>query len=166
MKTVRIVPEQDENGEVFLNVYGDNTVDRVGPLREGEECLAILEPEKPKGATAPTRRMKRVSQKQERENAAMVGGQVQPGSGSNARAKGDFLVRGKYRGESKFTYAKQYLVSLDILEKITRECKKGEMPVLCVRFLDKATNRNRGDFVMLHQSDFEEMLKNASANNR
>ena len=159
MKTIRIVPEVDENGEVFLNVYGDNSVDRVGPLREGEELLAVLEAEKAKGASPPTRGMKRMSQKQERRNAELLGGRTQPGSGSSNRAKGDVRKFGEYRGESKFTFANQYALTREVLEKITAECQHGERPILFLDFKNKETGRTRGSYVVLHETDFEEMVK-------
>ncbi len=166
MKTVRIVPESAENGEVFLTVYGDNSVDRVGPLRAGEEVLAILEAEKPKGASPPTRAMKRLSQKQERRNAEMLGGRVQPGSGSSSRAKGDVRKFGEYRGESKFTFAASFSLTREVLEKINAECKHGEKPILFLDYKNRATGKTHGSYVVLHETDFEEMLKNGSSNSR
>lgn len=163
MKTVRIVPETDENGDVFLCVYGDNTVDRVGPLRAGEEVLAVLEPEKPKGASPPTRRMKRLSQKQERRNAELLGGRTQPGSGSSSRAKGDVRKFGEWRGESKYTFANQYALTREVLEKITAECRHGEKPLLFLDFKNKETGRTRGSYVVLHETDFEELVKKNGA---
>ena len=167
MKTVRIVPAVGENGDIFLDVYGDNTVERVGPLREGEEMLAVLEAEKPKGATPPTRAMKRLSQKQERRNAALLGGRTQPGSGAGARFKGDVRKFGEYRGESKFTFAASYSLTREVLEKITAECKHGEKPLLFLDFKSKETSRTHGSYVVMHESDFEELVKkNGAADDR
>lgn len=159
MKTVRIVPVVGENGDIFLDVYGDNTVDRVGPLRDGEETLAVLEAEKPKGAAPPTRAMKRLSQKQERRNAELLGGRTQPGSGSMARAKGDVRKFGEWRGESKYTFAASYALTREVLEKITGECKHGEKPLLFLDFKRRDTGKTHGSYVVMHESDFEELVK-------
>lgn len=166
MKTVRIVPEVGEGGDIFLNVYGDNTVERVGPLREGEELLAILEAEKQKGASPPTRAMKRLSQKQERRNAELLGGRVQPGSGSSPRAKGDIRKLGEYRGESKYTFANRYVLTREVLDKLAAECELGERPILFLDFKNKETGRTRGSYVVLHETDFEELMKNGPADDR
>jgi len=166
VKTVRIVPEVDESGDIFLHVYGDNTVDRVGPLREGEELLAILEAEKPKGGSPPSKAMKRLSQKQERRNAEMLGGRTQPMSGASARAKGDYRVFGKWRGESKFTFAASYSLTLETLHKINAACRHGEKPVLNIDFKNKETGKTRGSYVVLDESDFEELVKNGAADNQ
>ena len=159
MRTVRIVPETDDNGDVFLCVYGDNTVDRVGPLRAGEEVLAVLEAEKAKGASPPTRQMKRLAQKQERRNAELIGGRTQPGSGAMARAKSDVRKFGEYRGESKFTFAASYALTREVLEKINAECKHGEKPLLFLDFKNKENGKTHGSYVVLHESDFEELVK-------
>ena len=159
MKTVRIVPVPDENGDIYLEVYGDNTVDRVGPLRQGEEVLAILEQEKAKGAAPPTKAMKRLSQKQERRNAELLGGRTQPGSGSSNRAKGDVRKFGEWRGESKFTFAASYSLTREVLEKINAECKHGEKPLLFLDFKNKGNGKTHGSYVVMHESDFEELVK-------
>lgn len=167
MKTVRIVPEVGEDGDIFLNVYGDNTVDRVGPLREGGEMLAVLEAEKPKGASPPSKAMKRMSQKQERRNAELLGGRTQPMSGASSRAKGDVRKFGEYRGESKFTFAGSYSLTREVLDKITSECKHGEKPLLFLDFKNKENGRTRGSYVVLHESDFEELVrKNGTSDDR
>lgn len=163
MKTVRIVPAVGENGDIFLDVYGDNTVERVGPLREGEEMLAILEAEKPKGGAPPSKAMKRMSQKQERRNAELLGGRTQPMSGASSRAKGDVRKFGEWRGESKFTFAASYSLTREVLDKITAECKHGEKPLIFLDFKNKANNKTHGSYVVLHESDFEELVKKNGA---
>jgi hypothetical protein len=167
MKTVRIVPVVGENGDIFLDVYGDNTVDRVGPLRADEEMLAVLEAEKAKGATPPTKAMKRLSQKQELRNANLLGGRTQPGSGSMARAKGDVRKFGEWRGESKFTFAASYSLTREVLEKINGECKHGEKPLLFLDYKNRQTGKTHGSYVVMHESDFEELVKkNGPSDNR
>ncbi len=159
MKTVRIVPVVGEGGDIFLDVFGANMVDRVGPLREGEELIAVLEAEKPKGAAPPTRAMKRLSVKQERRNAELLGGRTQPGSGSSNRAKGDVRKFGEWRGESKFTFASSYSLTREVLEKINAECKHGEKPLLFLDFKNKGNGKTHGSYVVMHESDFEELVK-------
>ena len=168
MLTVRIVPEVDpRNGEVYLNVYRGNVCERVGPLQDGEEQLAILEePDPSAGRAPPNARIKRLSKKQERRNAASLGGRTQPGSGSSSRAKGDVRKLGEYRGESKFTFAQSYALERAVLEKIASECGEGEKPILFLDYKNKDTGRTHGSYVVLHETDFEELVHHASSDNR
>lgn len=160
MKTFRITPEVAADGEIFLAVTDGDASDRVGPLREGEELTAVLDPPNPsKGASPPTRRMKKLSQKQERRNAELLGGRTQPGSGSSSRAKGDVRKHGEWRGESKFTFAQAYALDVRTLTKIASECGYGERPVLFLDFKHKDSGRTHGSYVVLHETDFEELVK-------
>lgn len=168
MHTVRITPEVDADGNIFLVVTDGVATDRVGPIREGEEMLVVLEPpDLTKGRSPPTRQMKRLSQKQERRNAELLGGRTQPGSGSSSRAKGDVRKLGEWRGESKFTFSKAYSMELATLEKITSECGDGEKPALFLDYKNRETGRTRGSYVVLHENDFEDLVnKNASSDDR
>lgn len=163
MLTVRLVPEISENGDIHLLVSVAGSTDKVGPLREGEELVAVLENETFPGASPPTARMKRLSLKQERRNAELLGGRTQPGSGSSSRAKGDVRKLGEYRGESKFTFSLSYALERRVLEKITSECGDGEKPILFLDFKNKETGRTHGSYVILHESDFEDMINENSA---
>lgn len=166
MRSIRITPEVDAAGDIFLDVKEGEAGDRVGPLQAGMELLAVLDPpDHTKGASPPTKRMKKISQKQERRNAELFGGRVQPGSGSGKRAKGDFRVTGSWRGESKFTFARRYGLELAVLEKIASECGEGEKPVLCLDFKNKTADRMPKRYVVLHETDFEELL-NAAGKHR
>lgn len=158
MKTVRITPVTDGDGNVFLDVYQDNDVQRVGPLQAGVEVVAVFDEPKP-GASPPSRYMKRLSRKQERRNAELLGGRVQPGSGSSNRAKGDVRKFGEWRGESKFTFAKAFSLKIDVLEKITSECAGNEKPVLFLDYKRKDSGRTSGSYVVLHEADFEDLVK-------
>jgi hypothetical protein len=165
MLTIRIVPEIGEAGDIFLNITVAGSTDRVGPLREGEECVAVLS-EETAGATPPTARMKRLSQKQERRNAELLGGRTQPGSGSSNRAKGDVRKLGEYRGESKFTFSLSYHLERRVLEKITSECSDGEKPILFLDFKNKESGKSHGSYVILHETDFEELVSAKAVNNQ
>lgn len=165
MVTVRIVPEITENGDVYLLIEREGSTDRVGPLREGEEAVAVLEdPKHPAGP--PTERMKKLSRKQEQRNAKLLGGRTQPGSGSSKRAKGDVRLLGQYRGESKFTFARSYSLDRNVLEKILSECTDGEKPILFLDYKNKETGRTFGSYVVLHESDFEELLSHAPSHDQ
>lgn len=167
MRTLRITPEQDGDGNVFLTVTDGESTDRVGPLVAGEETLAVLDPPNlAAGASPPTKRMKKLANKQERRNAEMIGARVQPGSGSSSRAKGDVRKLGEWRGESKFTFANAYALDVRTLNKIASECGTGEKPLLFLDFKHKVSGRTHGSFVILYETDFEELLKHAPAKHR
>jgi len=164
MTTVRITPEIDANGDIFLTVLSEGSTDRVGPLQQEEELVAVLEPPVlSSGASPPTRRMKRLSLKQEARNAKLIGGQTQPGSGSSSRAKGDIRKLGEYRGESKFTFSKAFSLERSVLEKIMSECGVGEKPIVFLDYKNKETGRLYGSYVILHETDFEELVSKHAA---
>lgn len=165
MPTFKVTPTE-ENGQIFLLVEHEGVVERVGPLEDGREETVVLEhPDLSKGRQPPSRSMKKLSQKQERRNAELLGGRTQPGSGASNRAKGDVRKLGEYRGESKYTFSKEYGLEKAVLEKIASECGVGEKPILFLDYKDKATHRTLGSFVVLFETDFEEML-NATAHDR
>lgn len=164
MLTVRITPEVDENGDVFLVVAREGSTEKVGPLRDGEELVAVFAEQKYVSGP-PSRYVKRLSQRQEMRNAELIGGRTQPGSGSG-RAKGDVRKLGEYRGESKFTYSLAYQLSRRVLEKIMGECGDGEKPILFLDFKNKETSRTHGSYVVLHENDFKELLQHAPSHNK
>lgn len=165
MPTFKITPDL-VNGALFLHVEHEGSVETVGPLEGGKEEIVVLEtPDYAAGARPPTKAMKKLSQKQERRNAEMLGGRTQPGSGSSNRAKGDVRKLGEWRGESKFTFAKSYSLELDTLAKIASECGTGEKPVLFLDYKDKTTSRTKGKFVIMFEADFEELI-NATGDDR
>lgn len=161
MITLRLTPEVDEAGDVFVVVDREGTTERVGPLRNGEEIVAVLEDQKFQRGP-PTEHMKKLARKQESRNAGLLGGRVQPGSGSSKRAKGDVRKVGEYRGESKFTFADSYVLKRQILEKVLSECGDGERAILFLDFKNRDTGRTHGSYVVLHETDFAELLKHAS----
>lgn len=165
MISVRLTPEIDAEGNVFITISREGSTDRVGPLREGEELIAVLEELKYKQGP-PDDRVKKLSRRQEARNAELLGGRTQPGSGSSKRAKGDVRKLGEYRGESKFTFAQAYSLDRRTLEKILSECGDGEKPILFLDFKNKETGRTQGSYVVLHETDFEELIKDAPANDQ
>lgn len=165
MPTIRITPRAVVAG-IMLDVEMEGIHDTVGPVAYDIEMVAVFEhPNLSAGRSPPTKEMKKLSFKQEQRNAALIGGKRQPGSGASNRAKGDTRAIGEYRGESKYTFAKSYSLELATLEKILGECGDGEKPILCLDYRNKTNNKVLGSYVVLHESDFEE-LRNAAAHNR
>jgi hypothetical protein len=155
----------DEN---FIYVEHEGVIERIGPLVDDSEHVVVLEPPVLTGGRSPpTRAMKKLSLAQERRNAELIGGRTQPGSGSSNRAKGDVRKQGEYRGESKFTFAKSYSLEMAIMDKIASECGDGEKPMLFLDFKNKTTQKTMGKFVVMYETDFEELLKkNATPDDR
>ncbi len=115
-----------------------------------------------KGGSKPTKkRLRRASQKQERE-IERVGGRAQSGSGSKVGNKGDGRVRGRYRIENKFTQASSFRVTLAELRKIRSECEGLEVPVFDVQFKEKVTLRTKDNWVLVPRDHWEK-LANAQA---
>lgn len=92
---------------------------------------------------APSKRVKKLSQKQERKvMAELPGGRTQPGSGSRAGYKGDGRVYDRIRVEMKQTATQSMgIVTRDVLNKIRSECAGREEPIVVVDFTDKTTGR-------------------------
>ena len=147
MQTVRvtILPEQD--GAYLLRVELQGDVETVGPVLPGVPALAVFTEAK---MTPTKEHIRKRSNKQERYIAKVVGGRIQPGSGSSSRAKGDVQVLGKLRLEAKFTYSDNYILKLEVLRKIQNEAGPGEEACLQVDFVDKTTNRTTDSWILVH----------------
>lgn len=87
--------------------------------------------------------VKQRSRKQEERIAREMGGKVTPGSGSVATAKGDVArTRWGFRVEAKYTDAKSFRLTKDVLEKIRREAlSRGENWMIQLDFTRKPARR-------------------------
>ena len=92
-----------------------------------------------------------------------TGGHRQPASGALPGAKGDVRKRGVYRGESKFTRNKSFILTRQLLDKISGECGQGEYPVLDVNFID-TNGRSQDRWVCVPYDTWKD--KYASSNNQ
>lgn len=161
-KKLRVLPVQTDRG-VFLRFEQDGVeLQPVGPIADGVSFDVPVESAPPEEEPAKrkntSRDIKRRSLRQERRAAAGVGGKTQPGSGAIPGRKGDFIIKGKVRGECKFTYASQYSLSLDTMYKIASEAEGGEVPVVEVQFLDKKSGKPVEELVVLYRSDWEKLV--------
>lgn len=138
-----IASEEGEDGPVACNTEGKLTLDVVAPRP---------------GAVRAMRHARKLSQKQERELAAAVGGWTQPASGALEGAKGDFRVVGVTRAEAKSTMAASYRLELEDLQKIRSECTGGEKPSFVIRFLRK-DGRTADEFAVLPIADWAEWVQ-------
>jgi hypothetical protein len=82
---------------------------------------------------------RRRSQRQERELAEDTGGKVQKGSGCLPWAKSDVTnVFGRFRAECKFTRARSFTLTRELIYKLRGECDFHEIPVIDVSFVSAA----------------------------
>lgn len=123
-----------------------------------DEDLLVFRGSASSGPSAPDKKARKLSQKQERELAAAVGGRTQPGSGALPGAKGDFRVNGVVRGEAKCTKAASYRLELADLRKIRSECAGREKMSFLVRFLD-TDGRTKDEFALISREDWEEWVE-------
>lgn len=130
-------------------------------LSKQERFVQLEEPDLSGGRRPPSKRDKRIAQRQERGLAEDTGGRRQPASGALPGAKGDVRKRGVYRGESKFTRNKSFPLTRQLLDKISGECGHGEYPVLDVNFVD-ANGRSQDRWVCLPYDTWKD--KHASSN--
>jgi hypothetical protein len=90
-------------------------------------------------------RIQKRSKKQELRVAKELGGQVQAGSGSSWRAKGDVRVVGKHRVECKYTGANYYALKTADILKIQEEALLGglEQWAMQVEFVESASSSKK-----------------------
>lgn len=129
-----------------FNVFAEGGSDKTEPvcsrcLEEGVELNVCIEPpDLSPGRRAPSRRIRKRTDKEEQVLADLSGGRRQKGSGALPYLKGDFHRKGVYRGESKTCFSKDPSWTLDELTKIRSEAAFGEVPVLVTTFMDKHTH--------------------------
>lgn len=107
---------------------------------------------------APSRRVRKLSQKQEREVMSDLGGRVMPASGSKAGYKGDGRVFDRIRVEMKESFSRTFAMTRDILDKIRGECTGKEEPVVVVDYKDKATGRTEDRWCVIEYKVLKRIL--------
>lgn len=87
-----------------------------------------------------------------------------PGSGSIPGLKGD-LSKDDFLLESKATINASFSIKTDVLSKISTEALNvGKKPALAISFvLPDGTSLPGGDWIMMRQSDFMELLECSSS---
>jgi hypothetical protein len=125
-------------------------------LRKGH-TLILMEPVIASGKLGSSKRIKRISKKQENKTASSMGGRAQPGSGARPGYKGDVRVYDKHRIENKFTFAESFKIELTTLSKIRGECEGHERPALSLDFKDKLTGRTKDSWVIIPTTDWEKL---------
>jgi hypothetical protein len=122
---------------------------RCGDCLVNRVMTGVLAEPKTKKRKAPSRRMKQLADKQEREVMDDLGGRTQPASGARSGYKGDGRVYDRFRVEAKFTFAKAFSLTRAVLNKIRGECAGKETPALVVDFKDKRTGRTDDRWVVI-----------------
>lgn len=88
------------------------------------------------------------SRRQEKRLAKKLGGRVQPGSGSGSVNKADVISK-SYLCECKTTSKRQYIITLDMLEKLELEAARiGKEPLFEIEISGKR-------FYVVRESDFD-----------
>ena len=78
-----------------------------------------------------------------------IGGRVSKASGAMASDKSDGRLLDKVRMEAKFTFAKSFRLTRQILNKIRSECQGTEEPAVQIDFNDKVTGRVLDSWVVI-----------------
>lgn len=102
--------------------------------------------EVPKGVS---KRIKRISQKQERKVMESIGGRTSKASGAMASDKSDGRLLDRIRLEAKFTFASSYRLTRDVLNKIRGECQGKEEPAVQLDFNNKSTGGVEDSWVVI-----------------
>jgi hypothetical protein len=116
------------------------------------------------GCGVSTRRIKKLSQKQERRIMSDIGGRVQSASGAKNGYKGDGRLYNQIRMEAKFTFAKQFSLTRTILNKIRGECEGSEKPAVVIDFKNKFTGITEDSWVVIPYSEWKKTTNDTSNN--
>ena len=82
-------------------------------------------------------RVKKKSQKKERQRASELGGKTQPGSGAQWHAKGDIKLE-NYLIEHKYTDKKGYTLTNEIFLKVEKEALSiAKIPLMLIEIQNK-----------------------------
>jgi hypothetical protein len=91
----------------------------------------------------------RIAKRQERAVAKRLGGTRQRGSGAVSMRRGD-VVHARWMGEVKWTAARSYRLTLDVLDKIERDAAAtGRSPYLLIEFRPQGTQQPGTGWVMV-----------------
>ena len=141
------------HGRLYVLILNMNGVTaRSKPLCEScfqsnyHNLVFMKEPKKRK---APSRRMKKLSQKQEQHIMDSIGGRTQAASGSRNGYKGDGRLYDRVRMEAKYTFAKVFKLRHADLSKVRGECEGHEEPALVVDFKEESTGRTKDRWVVV-----------------
>jgi len=139
------------------------SVKRIGmycPRCNPSDFSMILPPIEPEAnpRKGTSRRVKRVSRKQEEDIAEKLGGKRHRGSGSVPWNKGDVRLDERARIEAKFTTKASYSVGQRELSKIRSECESTEQPVLIIDFKEKVTLKTYDRWAVVPFTFLEELL--------
>jgi len=106
------------------------------------------------------KRARRRVREQEDEGARIIGGERHVGSGAISDLKSDASSE-EWQQESKQTAAKSFRLTLDVLEKITREARtQGKKPMVFLRFTDIPEEMVvEEDWAIVPKSCYEEMAR-------
>lgn len=159
--SVTLIPEQRVDG-LYVMVCWNGGSDVVGPLAPDQQYAAVIDaPEITAGRTPPSKKIKRLSRRQEQRLADSIGGKRHAGSGAMAGLKGDFRKKGVVRCEAKFTQTKTFALTRDVLDKIRGEATQGEVPTVVIEFKNKLTGRTEDSWAVIPTQDWEDKIANA-----
>jgi hypothetical protein len=150
-----------KSGDIVLNGYHEGSEDSSGPFCLG--CLVsvqhtlILEGV-PLSQRVPVKKLKRQSQRQERQIMNDIGGRVQPASGARPGYKSDGRLYDKVRMEAKLTNAKAFSLKRSDLDKVRSECQGHEKPALIIDFKNKSTGRTEDRWAVIEYKEWERIV--------
>jgi len=119
----------------------------------------VLMEQKKDGRKPPSKRMKRISQKQEVRNMQGIGGRTSKASGAMASDKSDGRLLDRVRMEAKYTFANSFRITREVLSKIRGECQGLERPAVQLDFVDKPTGRVEDSWVIIPHDDWEKYIR-------
>jgi hypothetical protein len=148
-------------------VFAEGGSDKTEPvcaacLSLGVELSALIEPPAPPPRQPPSRQLVKRTRKEERDLAAGAGGRRQPGSGNLPWAKGDGVLKGVARWDSKMCLSKTVSWTFDDLVKIRSEAAFGEVPAIITAFTDRTTHQVKERWVTIPYEVWEEKIIHAS----
>lgn len=132
-------------------------------LKQGAELSATIElPDLSPGRQPPSRQLVKRTRKEERELASRAGGRRQPASGALPGLKGDGVLKGVARWDSKMCLSKKVSWDFDDLIKIRSEAAYGEIPAIITAFTDRHTHQVKERWVTIPYETWEEKIIHAA----
>lgn len=131
-------------------------------LNGGEQTVLIEQPELSPGRQPPSKRLVKRTRKEEHELARDAGGRRQKGSGNLPWAKGDGVLKGIARWDSKMCFSKKVSWTLDDLVKIRSEADYGEVPAIITAFADRTTHQVQERWATIPYEVYQERIIHAA----
>ena len=153
-----LCPDHPDVHLQMVHLVVDSTMTSVGPLCPACQAVCAFEVTAARAGRRERERNRRLSVAQERQVMAELGGRAQPASGALAGAKGDGRVLFKRRVELKFSFARSFSLTRELLDKIRGECWGPERPAVILDFKNRQTGGTEDRWAIVPYTDWKALV--------